>query len=173
MPGITVSSEPTKERRKENADPPFVLSSDAFRNGGEIPPVYTCRGQGISPLLTWNGTPEGVRAFALLLEDPDAPGGTFSHWVVYNIPPEKRELPPSLPHNPSFPDGIRQGMNDFRKIGYGAPCPPPGRSHRYYFRLYALDAPLIPAPSMDRDTLLRGIKGHVYGTAELMGFFKR
>jgi Raf kinase inhibitor-like YbhB/YbcL family protein len=171
MTGIT--SKPTREARKENTDPTFILSSDAFRNGGEIPPVYTCRGQGISPLLTWDGSPAGIRAFALLLEDPDAPGGTFTHWVIYNIPAEKRELPSSLPRIPSFPDGTRQGMNDFRKIGYGAPCPPPGKSHRYIFRLYAVDTLLVATPGMDRGMLLRGIRDHVRASTDLMGCFKR
>jgi Raf kinase inhibitor-like YbhB/YbcL family protein len=162
-----------KEAVMKRADPSFTLVSDAFRNGGSIPPVYTCRGQGISPRLSWSNVPSGVGSFALILEDTDAPGGTFSHWVVYNIPPEKRELPPSFPSTPVFSDGTRQGMNDFRKVGYGAPCPPPGKSHRYIFRMFALKALLTPPPMMDRNTLLHQVRDQTLEVAELMGFFKR
>jgi Raf kinase inhibitor-like YbhB/YbcL family protein len=107
------------------------------------------------------------------LEDPDAPGGTFSHWVVYNIPADTRELPSSLPSNPSLSDGTRQGINDFRKIGYGAPCPPPGKAHRYRFRMYALRTLLTAQAMMDRATLLQDIRDQVMEAAELMGFFER
>ena len=150
----------------------MILTSDAFRNGGQIPPVYTCKGQGISPKLIWTNVPSGVKSYALIMEDPDALGGIFSHWVVYNIPPAIREIPSSFPTDSSLPDGTRQGTNDFRKTGYGGPCPPPGRPHRYYFRIYALDTSLS-AVSMDRNSLLRGIEGHVIEKTDLMGFFAR
>jgi Raf kinase inhibitor-like YbhB/YbcL family protein len=160
-----------RETGKKGKDPSFTLLSEAFRNGGTIPPVYTCRGQGISPRLSWSHSPDGVVSYALILEDRDAPAGTFSHWVVYNIPADTEELPPSIPPNPSLPDGTRQGVNDFRKVGYGAPCPPPGKPHRYYFRLFAVRTTLIPRPGMDRHTLLLGLKDQVIDIAELMGFF--
>jgi Raf kinase inhibitor-like YbhB/YbcL family protein len=170
--GISVPSEKgQKEAGKKREDPSFTLASDAFRNGGSIPPVYSCRGQGISPRLYWSNVPEGVRSFALIMEDPDSPGGTFSHWVIYNIPADKKELPASLPPNPSFPDGTRQGVNDFRRMGYGAPCPPSGKSHRYYIRLFALKVLLRPVGAMNRATLLSEIKDQVLDKAELMGFF--
>jgi phospholipid-binding protein, PBP family len=172
LTGDTISSgKGMKEIARKPTDPAFTLVSDAFRNGGSIPPVYTCRGQGISPRLSWSNVPPEVRSFALILEDPDAPGGTFSHWVVYNIPAEKRELPPSLPAAPVLPDGIRQGINDFRKTGYGAPCPPAGVSHRYYFRLFALRSSLAPLSTMNRASLLSTIRNEILETAELMGFF--
>jgi Raf kinase inhibitor-like YbhB/YbcL family protein len=174
MAGSTIpSGKGSKEGGRERAGLSFTLISDAFRNGGSIPPVYTCRGQGISPRLSWSNVPSGVRSFALVLEDPDAPGGAFSHWVVYNIPADKRELPSSLPSTPSLPDGTRQGINDFRKTGYGAPCPPPGKAHRYRFRIYALRALLTPPAMMDRTTLLQAIRDQVIEAAELLGFFER
>jgi Raf kinase inhibitor-like YbhB/YbcL family protein len=151
----------------------MILSSDAFQNGGQIPPVHTCKGQGISPQLAWRNVPPGVKSFALIVEDPDSPGGTFGHWVLYNIPGEKRELPSSVPPSSSLPDGTRQGMNDFRKIGYGGPCPPPGRPHRYYFRIFALRVTFLPSATMDRAALLLAMKDQMITTAELMGFFSR
>jgi Raf kinase inhibitor-like YbhB/YbcL family protein len=162
-----------KEPEIPGSDPSMILVSDAFRNGGEIPPVYTCKGQGISPQLTWSNVPVEVRSFALIVEDSDAPGGTFSHWIVYNIPADRRELPPSIPPTPSLSDGIRQGVNDFRKIGYGGPCPPPGKRHRYYFRIFGLRTQLPPAGTLDYAALLRTIEGQVIATGELMGFFSR
>ena len=151
----------------------MILSSDAFRNGGEIPPVYTCKGQGISPKLRWNTVPQAAKSLALIVEDPDAPGGAFSHWVIYNIPPDKRDLPPSIPPSPALPDGTRQGSNDFRKTGYGPPCPPPGKPHRYNFRIFALDIILPSSGTMDRASLIRRMEGHIIAKADLMGFFKR
>jgi Raf kinase inhibitor-like YbhB/YbcL family protein len=162
-----------KEAVKDGTDPSLNLGSDAFRNGESIPPVYTCSGRGISPQLSWSNVPSGVRSFALIMEDPDAPGGTFSHWIVYNIPAEKRELPPALPSTPLFSDGTRQGINDFQKMGYGAPCPPRGKPHRYYFRIFALRALLTPPATMDRTTLLFEIKDQVIEATELMGSYGR
>ncbi len=173
MIGITILSKKETKDINQKRDFRFALSSDAFRNGGIIPPVYTCRGQGISPRLSWNNVPEGTRSFVVILEDPDAPSGTFSHWVVYNIPSEKRELPSSFPLTPSLPDGTRQGMNDFRKIGYGAPCPPHGKPHRYRFRIFAVDTLLSAETGKVRTILLEEIKDHTLGIAELTGLFER
>lgn len=175
IPGILLSSGCITDtsRGPEKTGAPINLSSDAFRNGGEISPVYTCKGQDISPRLTWEGVPNGTKSIALIMDDPDAPGGTFSHWIMYNIPPELKALPAAIPSNQSLSDGSRQGINDFRRTGYSGPCPPSGKSHRYYFRLYALDTSLPQTGSLTRDTLLKSIEGHVIGKGELMGFFRR
>lgn len=170
---IATTGKSVMEAGREVKNSPFTLASDAFRNGGSIPPVYTCKGQGISPKLIWSNVPSGIGSFALMMEDPDAPGSTFSHWVIYNIPAEKRELPSSLPSIPLFPDGTRQGMNDFRRIGYGAPCPPPGKPHRYYFRIFALKALLKPSAAMDRTNLLHNVRDQLIEKAELIGLFGR
>jgi Raf kinase inhibitor-like YbhB/YbcL family protein len=114
-----------------------------------------------------------VKSFALLVEDPDSPGGTFSHWVMYNIPADKREIPPSIPPTSSLPDGTSQGINDFRKIGYRGPCPPHGTRHRYYFRIFALKTMLSRTGTMNRAALLRAIEEQVIAKGELMGFFSR
>lgn len=116
---------------------PIRVTSRAFGPGATIPPVYTCDGQNISPDITWGNVPPGTKSIALICSDPDAPGGRFIHWVVYNIPPAIRSLPAKFSKAESFPDGIRQGPNDFGKIGYGGPCPPQG-THRYNFIIYAL-----------------------------------
>lgn len=174
LPGFVLSSGCMAEQRPlEKPGAVIELYSDAFRNGGEIPPVYTCKGQNISPRITWSNIPEGTRSFALIVEDPDAPGGIFTHWVIYNIPSEKRALSPSIPPQPSFEDGTRQGTNDYRKIGYAGPCCPPGRPHRYYFRMYALDTTLPTTEYLDRSGLLKRMEGHILGRGELMGLFQR
>lgn len=175
IPGIMLSSACISDtsRPSDKSGGTINLSSDAFRNGGELPPVYTCKGQDISPRLTWEGVPAGTKSVTLVMDDPDAPGGTFSHWILYNLPPETRVLPAAIPANQSLPDGSRQGINDFRRTGYSGPCPPPGKSHRYYFRLFALDIILPQTGSLTRETLLKSIEGHVIAKGEIMGFFKR
>ncbi len=155
LPGFVFCTGCVAEQRPQGSGSAIQLQTDAFRNGGEIPPVYTCKGQNISPRITWSNVPEGTRSFALIMEDPDAPGGTFAHWVIYNIPADKRQLPASVPIQPNLDDGTRQGPNDFRRIGYAGPCPPPGRPHRYYLRIYALDTMVSPQGTLDRSGLLR------------------
>jgi len=152
------------------------ISSDAFTNNGEIPPAYTCKGQNISPGLTWNNIPKGTVSLILIMDDPDVNGETISHWVVYNIPSNKRSLPPSLPPLHTLPDETLQGVNDFRKMGYSGPCPKAGERHHYHFHLYAIDMmlyPTLPLPTVvDRVSLLRVIEGHVLGYGELTGNFQ-
>jgi len=130
------------------------LKSPAFLHESKIPPQYTCEGKDVSPHLQWSGVPDGTKSFALISEDPDAPSKTWVHWVIYNIPAESRELPQGFPHDPVLPDGIRQGINDGGEIGYGGPCPPPGRPHRYYFKLYALDCMLEIEGTATKEKLL-------------------
>jgi Raf kinase inhibitor-like YbhB/YbcL family protein len=148
------------------------LTSPAFAHEETIPLAYTCQGDNTSPPLSWKGVPPGTKSLAITLEDPDAPGGLFIHWVVYQIPPESEGLPSNIPPTMSLANGALQGTNSFHKIGYGGPCPPSGARHRYFFTLYALDT--IPdTPSFATyDQLQRSMEGHVIEKAELMGFFK-
>jgi len=149
------------------------LSSTEFGENEMIPREYTCSGDDISPPLTWSEAPEGTAGFALVMDDPDAPMGTWDHWVLYSIPPHVSALPEGLPVDAVLPDGSMQGINDFRKTGYGGPCPPPGSPHRYVFTLYALDAIPEMSPGMDKDSVLDAIKGHILDKATLTGLYSR
>lgn len=149
------------------------LKSTAFQNGGEIPRKHTCDGADASPALAWQGAPAGTRAFALVADDPDAPGGTWVHWVIYDLPAAAKELPGEFATIETLPNGAKQGLNDFRKTGYGGPCPPAGAPHRYFFKLYGLDAPTNLKPRATKQQLLDAIKGHVLAEAELMGKYGR
>lgn len=151
----------------------FELTSTAFEQGRPIPRQYTGEGQDVSPPLKWTEPPEGTKALALVCEDPDAPHGIWSHWVVFNLPAVSRELSEGVPTEDVLPNGTVQGTNDFHKIGYGGPMPPPGKPHRYFFKLYALDAPLSLNVGCRRAELLKAIEGHVRGEAELMGTYAR
>src|SRR5216117_961284 len=152
----------------------FRLASAAFREGAVIPDKYTCDGVDVSPALTWSGAPAGTRSFALIADDPAAPAGTWVHWVLYNLPADVSELPENIAKVESLDlGGARQGRNDFRRPGYGGPCPPPGPAHRYFFKLYALDAPLkLKAGAQKRD-VEAAMEGHVLATAQLMGTYAR
>ncbi len=151
----------------------LTLSSTAFKPGGEIPRQYTCEGADQSPALSWSGAPTGTKAFALSADDPDAPVGTWVHWVVYDLPPSATGLPQGVPIQDTVPGGGTQGTNDFRKAGYGGPCPPPGKPHRYFFKLYALDQSTQLKPRATKAEVLRAVEGHVLAQAELMGTYKR
>jgi Raf kinase inhibitor-like YbhB/YbcL family protein len=148
------------------------LVSSAFQPGAPIPARFTCDGQDLSPPLQWSGHPAQTKSFALIMDDPDAPGGTFVHWVLYNVPPVTLALPEAVPSKSSLGDGSRQGRNSFGKTGYGGPCPPSG-THRYFFRLYALNRELELAAGATREQLLSAMKGHVLAEAELMGRYAR
>jgi hypothetical protein len=151
----------------------FKLETTAFTPGGDLPRKFTCEGPDVSPALTWSEPPAGTKSFALIADDPDAPRGTFVHWVVYNLPATARRLTEALPGNDEMSGGGRQGMNDFPMSGYGGPCPPPGKYHRYFFRLYALDTVLNLKSGATRQELDRAMKGHVLAEAEVMGRFRR
>jgi Raf kinase inhibitor-like YbhB/YbcL family protein len=148
----------------------FTFSSPAFGYGQSIPAVYSCKGKDISPPLQWSDLPQGTKALALIMEDPDAPMGTWVHWVIYNIPPTRSGLEEAIPLHERLPDGTLQGKNSWRRIGYGGPCPPSG-THRYFFRLYALDRSLPLAPGATREELLKAMQGHILGQGEWMGTF--
>jgi Raf kinase inhibitor-like YbhB/YbcL family protein len=150
----------------------FALKTTAFPERGTIPKKYTCDGADVSPGLTWAGAPAGTQSLALIADDPDAPVGTWTHWIIWNIPPEKA-LPEGVPKIDTFNDGSRQGNNDFKRIGYGGPCPPAGKPHRYFFKLYAVDTKLDVKAAASRNELERAMKGHVLAEAELMGKYGR
>lgn len=148
------------------------LTSTAFEEGGMIPAKYTCDGDNVSPPLAWSGVPESAKTLALVADDPDAPRGTWVHWVVYQIPATEKGLPENVPARETLDGGARQGRNDFKNTGYGGPCPPSG-THRYFFKLYALDASLDLAPGATTDQLLGLIEGHAVAEGQLMGRYKR
>jgi hypothetical protein len=152
---------------------PFALTTTAFQPGGDIPRKYTCQGADVSPALAWTDAPAGAQSFALLVDDPDAPVGTWVHWVVYDLPATARGLPEGVPKTPELPGGGRQGANDFGKLGYGGPCPPPGNAHRYFFKLYALKAPLNLQPGATKKDVVQAMQGQVLGEVQLVGKYKR
>lgn len=145
----------------------FKLTSPAFNHGSQIPSRYTCDGENINPHLVLHGVPVTAKSLVLLMEDPDAPSGLYTHWVLWNIPPETREI-----KEHTAPWGCEQGYNSSNQIGYDGPCPPSG-SHRYIFRLYALDQKLKLAADADRRTLEEAMAQHVMATTELIGTYSR
>lgn len=151
----------------------FTLHSKDFANGDNIPRSLTCQGEDRSPSLEWGEPPAATKSFALVADDPDAPAGTWVHWVVFNLPATARTLPTGYERKEQHTDGTRQGRNDFRKIGYNGPCPPPGKPHRYFFKLYALNAALNLPAGASRQDLEAAMRGHVIAQAELMGKFSR
>jgi Raf kinase inhibitor-like YbhB/YbcL family protein len=151
----------------------FTLRSSDFANGGEIPRRFTCDGEDRSPTLEWSDAPAGTKSFALIADDPDAPAGTWVHWVIFNIPGGVHSLTGGVEQKEQLADGTRQGRNDFRKTGYNGPCPPPGKPHRYFFKLYALSTDLALAPGATKSEVERAVEGHTLGRAEWMGRYKR
>jgi Raf kinase inhibitor-like YbhB/YbcL family protein len=151
----------------------FVLRTPVFSDGGKIPQKYTCDGADVSPALNWSDAPARTESFAVIADDPDAPRGTWTHWIIWNISPNATALPEGVPGVGESADGARQGKNDFKRIGYGGPCPPPGKPHRYFFRLYALDAKLDLTAGASRNELEHAMKTHVLSQTELMGKYGR
>ncbi|MGH7820814.1 MAG: YbhB/YbcL family Raf kinase inhibitor-like protein [Candidatus Binatia bacterium] len=151
----------------------FHFESDAFADGTEIPAEHTCDGADRSPALKWDGAPGKTKAFAIVMEDPDAPGGTFVHWLAYNIPDAARALGASVPAEDDLGDGTRQGTNGFEKIGYSGPCPPRGERHTYVLRLYALSKPLDLEPGAKRDAVVEALEGKILAEAEWKGHYRR
>ncbi len=158
---------------KKGAAMHFALSSPEWKAGESIPREFTCDGRDVSPPLAWDAPPAGTRSLSLVVEDPDAPGGTFIHWVLYDLPAGARELPENVPAKDDVPGGARQGRNSFGRVGYGGPCPPPGPAHRYYFRLYALDRKTSLNAGAGHADLDRAMRGHILAQAEFMGRYQR
>ena len=148
------------------------ITSEAFEEGGAIPSRYTCDGPGVSPPLSWDSVPDGTQSLALIVDDPDAPSGTFMHWVIYDLPPETRRLPQDVPKRPTLSGGTGQGVNGAGAIGYTGPCPPSG-THRYFFKVYALDTRLNLGGGATGGRLSDAMEGHVLGEGELMGTYRR
>ncbi len=149
------------------------ITSSAFQEGSAIPEKYTCDGADHSPPLAWSGAPAAAKSLVLISDDPDAPVGTWVHWVLYDLPATVTELPENQPKTDTIPAGGSQGLNDFRRLGYGGPCPPPGKPHRYFFRLYALDTRLGLKPGATRKEVDKAMEHHILAQGHLMGTYKR
>jgi len=152
---------------------PFTLASSAFREGARIPRQYTCDDDDLSPPLAWTEAPAGTQSLALIMDDPDAPMGTWVHWVLYNLPPSVRTLTEGLPRDAKLQLGALQGVNDFGRHGYGGPCPPPGPAHRYFFKLYALKTRLTLPPKTTKAQLERAMEGYILAQTQLIGRYQR
>ena len=149
------------------------IRSAAFDEGHSIPQKHTCDGEDVSPSLRWEKAPDRTKSFALICDDPDAPSGTWVHWVIYDLPAAITELPEAIPTKEEVLNGAKQGTNDFSRIGYGGPCPPKGNPHRYYFKLYALDSVLNLKAGATKADVEIAMKGHVLGEGKIMGTYKR
>lgn len=148
------------------------IKSPAFVPGGKIPGKYTCDGMDISPPLAWTSGPEETKTFALICDDPDAPMGTWVHWILFNLPADIIELHENVPPEKELESGAKQGTNDFRKIGYGGPCPP-GGTHRYFFKFYALDTEINLEAGATKEELLKAMEGHILAEGQLIGRYER
>jgi Raf kinase inhibitor-like YbhB/YbcL family protein len=162
---------PASTPTPQNAAPVFKLTSSAFKEGERIPRGYTCDGANVSPSLEWSGVPKTARTLAIIADDPDAPSGTFVHWVVYNLSAENMGIVENLPQDGELKAGGFQGKNDFEKTGYGGPCPPSG-THRYFFKIYALDAELPLKAGATRAEVENAMAGHILAQAQLMGTYR-
>jgi Raf kinase inhibitor-like YbhB/YbcL family protein len=151
----------------------FTLTTKAFKNEGVIPAKYTADGADVSPELTWSNAPQAVKSYALIMDDPDAPHGTWVHWVLYNIPPNVHELPEGVPTTETLSNGAKQGVSSYKTLGYGGPNPPPGKPHRYFFKLYALDSMLNLAPGATKQELEEAMQGHIIGETVIMAKYGR
>jgi Raf kinase inhibitor-like YbhB/YbcL family protein len=151
----------------------LTVTCSAFRQGEPIPRHYTGDGMDVSPPLTWTEPPPGTKSFALICDDPDAPRGTWVHWVLYDLPPTCRRLPEAVPADPDLDDGSHQGTTDFGYVGYGGPAPPRGNAHRYFFKLYALDTELGLSSGAKKADVVAAMEGHVLAEGQVMGTYQR
>lgn len=156
----------------KGAKMPIEVKSSAFEEGDAIPARYTCDDLDVSPPMSWGSVPDGTESLALITDDPDAPRGTFVHWVIYNLPPDTRGLAEGVPNRPTLPSGAVQGVNGAGGVGYMGPCPPRG-THRYFFKVYALDTELDLAGRATKEDLMRAMDGHVITEGRLMGTYRR
>ena len=163
----------SREQSLKEGEMVLAVSSPAFQEGSKIPTKYTCEGQDVSPALTWGESPVETQSFALIVDDPDAPVGVFTHWVIFNIPSDSRQLAEAIPTQAQLPSGALQGKNDFGRIGYGGPCPPSGRPHRYRFTVYALDQSLDLDAGASKKQVLDAMRGHILAQGQLTGTYQR
>ena len=166
-----VAQQPAADKPKENSGV-VKLTSAAFKEGQPIPATYTCKGVNVSPPLEWSGVPKTARTIAIIADDPDAPSGTWVHWVLYNLPADNIGLVENVPVTENLKAGGFQGKNDFGKIGYSGPCPPSG-THRYFFKIYALDAELPLKAGATKAEVEKAMEGHIVAQGQLMGTFGR
>jgi Raf kinase inhibitor-like YbhB/YbcL family protein len=174
LSGCGKNADAPKLRSLQKEVPNMELTSDAFKENETVPTKHTADGADLSPSLKWQGAPRSTKSFALICDDPDAPRPVpWVHWVIFNIPAEKKELPEGVAKSGKLPDGALQGSNDFGKTGYGGPSPPPGKPHRYFFRIYALDQMLSLKEGCTRKDLEKAMSGHVLAQGQLMGKYER
>ena len=167
---LTASSASQQKGGKAMA---LEIKSTAFAAGAEVPKKHTCDGSDVSPALSWGEPPKGTQSFALIMDDPDAPVGTWVHWVLYDLPVAERGLPEGVPKDAELKNGARQGKNSWPRTGYNGPCPPPVPAHRYFFKLYALDAKTNLRAGATKAELEKAMQGHILAQAEVMGRYKR
>ena len=167
------ADEPKDQPKKEVKMATMELRSDAFKQGEMIPRKYTCDGDDLSPKLTWNKPPEGTKQLVLICDDPDAPRGTWDHWVIYGLPADTLGLPEGVKHGGEVKGIGIQGTNSGGIIGYNGPCPPKGPAHRYFFKLYAIDKKLDLKPGLSKKEVLKAMEGHILAQGELMGKYGR
>ncbi len=168
--GVAMVNSIAAERARKD---PMHLTSTAFAEGAAIPAKYTCDAQNVSPPLKWSGAPAGTKSLVLIVDDPDAPSGTWVHWVLYDLGPSVSELPEDLAKSQFVAGGAKQGLNDFKQLGYGGPCPPHGKPHRYFFKLYALDAALELKPGLTKKDVEGAMNKHILAQGQLMGTYQR
>ena len=171
-PEIKPAATSTEEEASPMDEQDFKLTSEAFLQEGPIPATHSCDGENISPSLTWTNPPSGTESLALIFDDPDAPVGTWVHWVLFNMPSEMRSLPEAVGPDPILANGTLHGSNSWNSIGYGGPCPP-GGEHRYFFKLYALDSVLDLEVGATKEQVLEAMNGHIVAQTELMGTYSR
>jgi hypothetical protein len=168
--GVAVVNSVAAERAGKDR---MQLTSTAFIEGAAIPAKYTCDAKNVSPPLKWSGVPAGTKSLVLIVDDPDAPSGTWVHWVLYDLAPTVSELPEDLAKSQFVAGGAKQGLNDFKHLGYGGPCPPRGKPHRYFFKLYALDAALELKPGLTKKDIASAMDKHILAQGQLMGTYQR
>lgn len=171
--GLMMGCAEDKNVTPQSGVPAMKLTSSAFQEGDTIPKQHTADGKDVSPPLKWSDAPAGTRSFVLICDDPDAPVGTWVHWVLFNLPADRTELPEGVPPDKVVLGGAHQGTNDFKKIGYGGPSPPAGKPHRYFFTLYALDSNLNLEPGASKKDVESAMKGHILAHGQLMGKYGR